>query len=60
MWKFWVQDLLHEPEMLLVSLAHLVARLVWAYAKGLKEIDPYPPNHTSLISLISHMGLGHA
>ena len=24
-WKFWIQDLLHEPEVLPVSLAHLVA-----------------------------------
>ena len=26
-WKFWIQDLLHESEVLLVSLAHLVARM---------------------------------
>ena len=26
-WKFWIQDLLHEPEMRLVSLVHLVARM---------------------------------
>ena len=26
-WKFWIQDLLHEPEVLPVSLAHLVARM---------------------------------
>ena len=24
-WKFWIQDLLHEPEVLPVSLTHLVA-----------------------------------
>ena len=59
-WKFWIQDLLHEIEVLLVSLAHLVARMGWAHAKGPKGIDLYPPNHTSLISPISHMSLGHA
>ena len=59
-WKFRVQDLLHEPKVLLVSLAHLVACMCWAHAKGLKGIDPYPPNYTSLISLVSHIGLGHA
>ena len=59
-WKFWVQDFLHELEVLLVSLAHLVACLGWAHAKGLKGTDPHPPNHTSSISPINHMGLGHA
>ena len=59
-WKFRVQDLLHEPKVLLVSLTHLVACMCWAHAKGLKGIDPYPPNHTSSISPISHMSLGHA
>ena len=49
-WKFWIQDLLYEPEVLLVSLAHLVERMGWAYAKSLKGTDPYPPNHTSSIS----------
>ena len=49
-WKFWIQDLLYEPEVLLVSLAHLVERMSWAYAKSLKGTDPYPPNHTSSIS----------
>ena len=24
-WKFWIQDLIHEPEVLPVSLTHLVA-----------------------------------
>ena len=59
-WKFWIQDLLYELEVLPVSLAHLVARMGWAHAKGPKGIDPYPPNYTSSISPISHMGLGHA
>ena len=59
-WKFQVQDLLHEPEVLLVSLAHLVARMGWAHAKGLKGTDSYTQNHTSLISPICDMGLGHA
>ena len=49
-WKFWIQDLLREPEVLLVSLAHLVARMGWGHIKGLKGTDPYPPNHTSSIS----------
>ena len=59
-WKFWIQDLLHEPEVLPVSLAHLVARMGWAHAKGPKGTNPYPPNHTSSISPICRMGLGHA
>ena len=59
-WKFWVQDLPHEPEVLPVSLTHLVARMGWAHAKGPKETDPYPQNQTSSIFPISHMGLGHA
>ena len=49
-WKFRVQDLIHEPKVLLVSLTHLVAHMCWAHAKGPKETDPYPPNHTSSIS----------
>ena len=57
-WKFWIQDLLHEPEVLSVSLAHLVARKGWAYAKGSKGTDPYPPNHTSSISPNKLHGLG--
>ena len=48
-WKFQVQDLLHEPEVLLVSLAHLVTGMGWAHAKGLKETD----------SPICRMGLDH-
>ena len=59
-WKFWVQALLHEPEVLPMSFAHLVACMCWVHAKGPKGTDPYPPNHTSLISPISQMGLGHA
>ena len=59
-WKFWIQDLLHEPEVLPMSLAHLVARMGWSHAKGLKGTDPYPPNHTFSISPISCMGLDHA
>ena len=59
-WKFWIQDLLYQPEVLLVSLVHLVVRLCWAHAKGAKETDPYLPNHTSSISPISCMGLDHA
>ena len=43
-----------------MSLAHLVARMGWAHAKGPKETDPYPQNQTSSIFPISHMGLGHA
>ena len=43
-WKFWVQDLLYEPKVLPVSLAHLVARMGWAYAKDSEGTDPYPPN----------------
>ena len=59
-WKFWIQDFLHEPEVLLVSLTHLVARMGWAQAKGPKETDPYLSNHTFSISPICRMGLGHA
>ena len=59
-WKFWIQDLLHELEVLLVFLAHLVACMGWAHVKGPKGTDPYIPNHTFSISPISHMGLGHA
>ena len=58
-WKFWIQDLFHEPEVLPVSLSHLVARMGWAHAKGPKGTVPYLLNHTSSISPISHMGLGH-
>ena len=56
-WKFWVQDLLHEPEVLPVSLAHLVVRMGWAHAKGPKGTDPYSLNHTSSISLSKLHGL---
>ena len=49
-WTFWIQDLLHEPEVLLVSLAHLVACMSWVHAKGPKGTDSYPLNHTSSIS----------
>ena len=59
-WKFWLQDLLHEPEVLSVSLAHLVARKGWAYAKGLKGTDPYPQTTLPPFPPISRMGLGHA
>ena len=57
-WKFWIQDLFHEPEVLPVSLAHLVARMRWAHAKGPKGTDSYPPNHTSSISPNKLFGLG--
>ena len=54
-WKFQVQNLLHELEVLLVSLAHLVTGMGWAHAKGLKETDSYPPNHTfSIFHNMSH------
>ena len=43
-----------------MSLAHLVACIDWTHAKGSKETHTYPPNHTSLISLICCIGLGHA
>lgn len=59
-WKFRVQNLFHEVEVLLVYLAHLVAHIGWPYAKCSNETDPYPPNHTSSIFPICHMGLGHA
>ena len=49
-WKFWIQGLFHKAEVLLVSLAHLVARMGWAHVKGLKGTDLYPPNYTSSIS----------
>ena len=49
-WKFWIQDLLYEPKVLPVSLAHLVARMGWAHVKDLKETNSYLPNHTSSIS----------
>ena len=39
-WKFWIQDLFHELEVLPVSLAHLVAHIGWAHAKGLKGTNP--------------------
>ena len=57
-WKFQVQDLLHEPKVLPLSLAHLVAQMGWAHAKGPKETDSYPPNHTSSISTNMSHGLG--
>ena len=57
-WKFWIQDLFHEPDVLPMSLAHLVARMGWANAKGPKGTDPYPPNHTSSISPNKLFGLG--
>ena len=57
-WKFWIQDLFHEPEVLLVSLTHLVACMGWAHAKSPKGTDPYPPNHTSSISPNKSHGLG--
>ena len=54
-WKFQVQDLLHDLEVLLVSLAHLVTGMSWAHAKGLKETDSYPPNQTfSIFPNMSH------
>ena len=56
--KFRVQNLLHEPKMLLMSLTHLVARMGWAHAKSPKETDLYPPNHTSSISPNMSHGLG--
>ena len=40
-WKFWVQDLLHEPKVLPASLAHLVARMAGLMQKVQKE-----PTHT--------------
>ena len=49
-WKFWVQNLFHELEVLPVSFAHLVECMGWAYAKDPKGADPYLPNHTSSIS----------
>ena len=51
-WKFRVQDLFHEFEVLLVSLAHLVAHIGWAFTKCSYETDPYPQNHFSSISPI--------
>ena len=51
-WEFWVQDLLHELEVLLASLTYLIAYLGWAYAKGLKGTNPFSPNHTPSISPI--------
>ena len=45
-WKFWIQVLFHEPEVLQVSLTHLVARIGWAHAKVRKE-----PTHTLQITL---------
>ena len=57
--KFRVQDLLHEPKVLLVSLAHLVAHISWAHAKGSKETDLYPPNYTSSVSPICNMSLAN-
>jgi len=51
-WKFWVQNLLHVLEVLPMSLAHLVARMGWAHAKGPKGTDSYPSNYTSSISPI--------
>ena len=59
-WKFWVQDLLHEPEMLPMSPAHLVARIDWVNAKGSKRNRPIPSKpHFLNFSQISRMGLGH-
>ena len=47
-WKFWVQDLLNELEVLLVSLTHLVARIGWAHVKCSKRTNQYchAPNPT--------------
>ena len=59
-WKFWIQDLLYEPKVLPMSLAHLVARMGWAHVKDLKETNSYLSNHTSSVSPISRMSLGHA
>ena len=36
-WKFWIQDLFHEPEVLPVSFALLVARMVGLMQKVRKE-----------------------
>ena len=57
-WKFWIQDLLHEPKVLPVSLAYLVARMGWAHAKSLKGTDAYSPNHTFSIFPNKSHGLG--
>ena len=43
--------------MLPLSLAHLVAQMGWAHAKGPKETDSYPLNHTSSISTNMSHGL---
>ena len=43
---------LSEFEVLLVSLAHLIAHIGWAYTKCSYETDPYPQNHFSSISPI--------
>ena len=40
-WKFWIQDLLHELEVLPVSLVHLVAHMAELMQKVQKE-----PTHT--------------
>ena len=42
-----------------MSLIHLVARMGWAHAKGLKE-TPYTSNQTALIFPICRISLGHA
>ena len=42
---------------LLVSLAHLVARMGWAHAKGPKGTSPYPPNHAPSVSPNKSHGL---
>ena len=46
-WKFWIQDPLHEPEVLPLFLAHLVARKGWAYYK-----------HIMLITTLSFFVIG--
>ena len=55
--KFKVQNLLHEPEVLPVSFANLVACMNWTHAKGPKE--PIHILQTTLpqFLLICHMGL---
>lgn len=55
-WKFRVQNLLYDLEMLLVSLTHLVACIGWAHTKGPKGTNSYSSNHTPSISLICYMG----
>ena len=57
--NFWVQDFLHEPEVLLVSLAPLGSTLGLGSCKRSERNRLIPSKSHFLNFPISHMGLGH-